>query len=98
MIDRVSAWVRVFLVAATIVMVVGAFAALMGWEIPDKNRDAVMILLGALIARVEKIDTFFFGSSKASEDKNATIAAQAGAIAAQSGPDRSNDPILTGDS
>lgn len=72
--DRLTPFIRGFLVFAGVAMVVGAFVGLMGVEVPDKNRDAIMILIGALIARSEKIDAFFFGSSKGSEDKSAHIA------------------------
>lgn len=75
--ERLTQWIRGFLVVAAILMVIGAFVALLGFEIPDKNRDAIMILIGALIARSEKIDAFFFGSSKSSEDKTAMLAREA---------------------
>lgn len=76
-------FIRGFLTITAAIFVAGAFVALMGWTIPKENRDAIMILIGALIARSEKIDGFFFGSSEASHRKDAVIAGMASA----------NDPV-----
>jgi hypothetical protein len=69
-----TTWLRGFLTVAAVIMFGAAGATLMGFTIPNANRDAIMILIGALIARSEKIDGFFFGSSQASHDKDKVIA------------------------
>ena len=88
-----TGWVRGFLTVAAVVFTGGAFIAMMGWHIPAQNRDAVMILIGALIARSEKIDGFFFGSSQASHAKDAVIADMAGNSASAGG--KPDDPPPT---
>ena len=68
---------RGFLTVSATLILIGAFASLMSMNIPGANRDAIMIIIGALISRSEKIDGFFFGSSEQSHRKDAVIAGMA---------------------
>ncbi len=81
-----TSWLRGFLTVAAVLFFGGAFLFLMDQTIPEKNRDAIMILIGALIARSEKIDGFFFGSSQNSHSKDEVIAGMAAQNAASDGP------------
>ncbi len=48
----------------------GVLAAIMFFDIPDKSRDPLNIMLGALGALVVQIGNYYYGSSKGSSDKN----------------------------
>lgn len=43
-------------------------------EIPDKNAQALNLIIGALIGSFTSVVQYFFGSSKGSADKNEIIA------------------------
>lgn len=66
--------VRGFIVVSAALMLFGAFLALLKVDIPSANRDVVMVIIGALITRSEKIDSFFFGSSQSSDEKTKILA------------------------
>ena len=42
--------------------------------IPEANKEAALMLLGALSAKFADVVSYYFGSSKSSSDKNAMIA------------------------
>jgi hypothetical protein len=46
-------------------------------EIPPNNRDAVMMVVGAVMGWAGAVVNFYFGSSKGSEDKTEALAAAA---------------------
>ena len=72
--DRLLPAVRGFIVVSAALMLCGAFIALLQIDIPTANRDVVMVIIGALIARSEKIDAYFFGSSQGSNEKTKMLA------------------------
>lgn len=86
-----TSWLRGFLTLAAVLFFGAAFLFLMDQDIPEKNRDAIMILIGALIARSEKIDSFFFGSSQNSHSKDEVIAGMAASGNAATG--KPDDPV-----
>ena len=59
------------------VTVIGSLAwitlRLLGAEIPAANKDAIMMVIGMLVAKVGTIVDWFFGSSKGSSDKTALL-------------------------
>lgn len=60
-----------------LILVGGLFAILfllLFHEIPDKNRDAFNIVFGAISGSVGTCVAFYFGSSKSTATKDATIA------------------------
>ena len=61
------------LAGALVVAVCAALAALFLIPVPDANRDAVNLVLGALIGWVGAIVTFHYGSSHGSQAKDETI-------------------------
>lgn len=65
-----------------IVLFGGAIYALVTKEVPDKNANALLVLLGALTTQVSNIVSYFFGSSSGDKAKNDTIAAQSQTIQA----------------
>ena len=52
-----------------------ALAALFVFPVPESNRDQMGLVLGALLSAVSTVVGFYFGSSKGSRGKDATIAA-----------------------
>jgi len=88
-----TSWLRGFLTIAAVVFFGAAFLFMMEQTIPDKNRDAIMILIGALITRSEKIDSFFFGSSQNSHSKDEVIAGMASGNTSQTATGRVDDPV-----
>lgn len=71
--DKGSSFMRGLLAVAAMLAIVAVLFTLMGWTIPKENRDVVMILVGALITKSEKVDNFFFGSSEGSKAKSSRI-------------------------
>lgn len=60
------------------ILVTGLFGilfVLMFHELPDKNRDTFNIVFGAVSGSVGTAVAFYFGSSKSTQTKDATIAA-----------------------
>lgn len=45
-------------------------------EVPAGNKDALMMIIGALVGQFVTIVGFYFGSSKGSDDKNELLAAK----------------------
>ena len=69
-IKRVKDWAMFVLAALIIIGFFGVLIMLVFHEIPDKNKDALNLILGALIASFSALVSYFFGSSKGSSDKN----------------------------
>lgn len=42
-------------------------------EMPDKNKDIGLLVIGALVAKFSDVVAYFFGSSKGSADKSEII-------------------------
>lgn len=64
-----------------VVFVSGFFArvwVILRYTIPAENRDAVNLLLGALVGAVTTILSFYFGSSRGSREKDAILGRVAG--------------------
>jgi hypothetical protein len=59
------------------VIVTGFFTVLvflMVYGVPEKGGDALLLLLGAVVAGFGQVNNYFFGSTKGSADKTALIA------------------------
>lgn len=66
-------WQQVFQYALGALVVLGLYfiiAGLLAIEIPEQNRDAMMILLGVAGGQFANVVGYFYGSSKGSSDKN----------------------------
>jgi len=62
---------RGWLAIASVLMLAGAFCALLFVKIPDENRDLVIALASGIIGATYKdVYNFFFGSSKGTADAN----------------------------
>jgi len=80
----------------------GAIFALVKFDVPQANQNALLVLLGALTSQVSNIVAFFFGSSSSDKSKNDTIskltetnAAQTLTISPASGPTAVIEPGQT---
>lgn len=62
---------RSWLAIASVLMLAGTFAALLGIRIPDENRDLVIALASGVIgAAFKDVYGFYFGSSKGTAEAN----------------------------
>lgn len=61
-------------------LIVTGFFSILGLlifvEIPDKNKDILLMIVGALIASFSALVSYYFGSSKSSSDKNELLKKQ----------------------
>lgn len=64
---------RLLLSAAALAMAAYALYALTKLVVPETNRDALMVALGVILGLSKDVFSFFFGSSKGSEDKTALL-------------------------
>lgn len=64
---------RAILSVVIIVIVAAVLWGLFKKEIPLSNRDAVMLVLGALLLRLSDVYAFHFNSSSSSQKKDQTI-------------------------
>lgn len=70
------------ILAAVLISLVCAVVLLLFFvPAPDQNRDAINLVLGALLGWIAAIVTFYFGSSKSSQSKDDTIATATQALA-----------------
>jgi len=68
-----SLWQQVFQYALAAIVVAGIYyitISAFSIEIPEGNRDAIMILFGVVAGQFANVIGYFFGSSKGSSDKN----------------------------
>lgn len=70
---KVMARMAYILIAAILAALLGMFFV----PIPPSNKEAISLILGALLGSLTTVMSFYFGSSKDSADKNSTIVAQA---------------------
>lgn len=60
-----------FILAGVVVLGIFAVIYLLVWHaVPELNKDALNIVLGALMAGFSLVLNYFFGSSRGSADKN----------------------------
>jgi hypothetical protein len=64
---------RGILAVVLIVLVAWVMRTLFNIQIPDANRDAVMMVLGALLLRLSDVYAFHFNSTASSQKKDQTI-------------------------
>lgn len=68
-----NTWKDWFMMALAIVIVLGVLTdiiILMKWTVPGENKDALYLILGALISGFTTVVSYFYGSSKGSSEKN----------------------------
>lgn len=70
-------WTRTILSVVVIITVQAVLGALFAVDIPDANRDAVMLVLGALLLRMSDVFTYHFNTTASSAIKDQTIKRQA---------------------
>jgi hypothetical protein len=76
-------WTTHLLALLSVVAVLVAFFALLFIEVPEPNRDMVNIILGAVVTvGFGSVYSFYFGSSRGSEQKTAALATSVEATAA----------------
>lgn len=66
-------WQQIFQYGLGAIIAIGLYLIIYGLlkiEIPQGNRDAMMILLGVAGGQFANVVGYFFGSSKGSSDKN----------------------------
>jgi uncharacterized membrane protein len=66
-------WKDVFMMVLAIIIVLGVLGTiviLMKFSVPQENKNALYLILGALIGSFTSVVQYFFGSSKGSADKN----------------------------
>lgn len=76
-------WLNVagsFIAFAMICLLGGTLLALVRLEVPQPNRDALMVVIGILSSNVGTIINFFFGSSATNKKQAETIDKQASTI------------------
>lgn len=66
-------WFQAVLAAMVCLGFFGALAALLYISIPSDSKEAVMLVIGALIASFSTVVGFYFGSSSSSKSKDKTI-------------------------
>lgn len=57
------------LAIVTIISTMATIVLLTKYEVPSENKDALYMLIGALVSSYTIIISYFFGSSKGSADK-----------------------------
>lgn len=83
-----------FLLAIILTLgVLGMWAALIHFDIPQNNHDIILGLLSSVTTAWIGAMTFFFGSNNASKAKDASIAATAAQVAKPPEP-KPNDPLV----
>ena len=70
--DRFKAYMALFITVA----VVGALFLLIYIPMPPLSKDAILLILGGLLARLGDIYAFYFGSSESSQRKTELLGAQ----------------------
>jgi hypothetical protein len=71
---------RATLSVIIILLVAWVMLTLFNVQIPDANRDAVMMVLGALLLRLSDVYAFHFNSSAGSQKKDNTISKMADTV------------------
>jgi uncharacterized membrane protein len=65
-------WKDIFMMVLAVVIVLCVLLTtilLMKWQVPGENKDALYLVLGALLGSFTMVVSYFFGSSKGSSDK-----------------------------
>ncbi|GIW22589.1 MAG: hypothetical protein KatS3mg068_2469 [Candidatus Sericytochromatia bacterium] len=73
MIEKLNKYISSIIALFTIFLTFLLFTILFFVEIKDTHKDIVIYILGALSTVLSQIFSFYFGSSKGSEDKNSLI-------------------------
>lgn len=71
--DDISKWLKLAIVSGILVSYAAILAGLFTWTIPPDNRDIAYMVIGGLTSILTTIVNYFFGSSKSSQEKDATI-------------------------
>ena len=65
-------WKDIFMMVLAVVIVLCVLLTtilLMKWQVPGENKDALYLVLGALLGSFTMVVSYFFGSSNGSSDK-----------------------------